>query len=258
MGIQTHDEAATPGMGHNAPPTPIDAARAKYTEIRAAAQQWEDLPEVEDDDLDDLTVFIKQVKGFEKVLDGIRRDEKKPHETAAKEVDQKFKPVQLKLTSLAARLSEKLAAGLQKRREIIEAKQRALAEEAERKRKEAEAAADRAAASNNFMDDDEAMDAIREADEAEKAASAAAKQKANSGGNVVTNGIKRAAFLRTSTEVTISDTGAALKFFSLKAQAEHRDLFEKALIQATKAIIKKDPDAEVPGMKIATLEKAVA
>lgn len=211
MAIVHHDQATTPqtpppAPGHNNPPDKIDEAKAKYLEIRAAAQKWADLTEIEDDDLDDASAFVKQVKAFERQCDGFRLEQNKPHKDAIKANDEKWKGFQQGLTNLAAHLSAMVTKGLQRRREIIEQRQREAAELAEQKRREAEALADRAATSGSFMAQDEAMQAAREADEAERQAKIQADQKANAGGHAVVNGVKRSVGLRTTTRYRVTDT----------------------------------------------------
>ncbi|MEM7045960.1 MAG: hypothetical protein AAF543_24370 [Pseudomonadota bacterium] len=106
--------------------------RTRANEFGAASKKWGEHGCDSDDDADKLNSFIAEARQLYKELDALRKGEKKVHDEACKAVQAKFKPLMSAVES-AGNLAKRLMTGwLQKKQ----------AEEKERARREAEAAAE--------------------------------------------------------------------------------------------------------------------
>ena len=159
-------------MGHNSPPDQIDECVAPYADVIAEAENWADGELVEDEgQMNAVDALIKSLRGYNSDLAKAQKSATAPLHDAWKAEIARWKPtvddaknLQKCLVAACAPFKAKLAAEK-------EAAKRAAFDEAERKRKEAEAAA----AKVNEADIDAQREASRLAQEAQDAAAAATK-----------------------------------------------------------------------------------
>ncbi len=159
-------------QGHNNPPDPIDECIAPYADVIAESESWADGEPVEtEDQMNAVDALIKSLRGYRSDLAKAQKSATAPLHDAWKAEIARWKPtvddakrLQDALTAVVAPFKAKLAAEK-------EAAKRAAFEEAERKRKEAEAAA----AKINAADIEAQREAGRLAQEAQDAKEAATK-----------------------------------------------------------------------------------
>lgn len=192
---------------------------------------------------DALATIITSAKQIRKDADAARRDEKQPHDDAAKAVQEKWKPVLTKVEDVIAAVQKPLTAWLQ-------------AQEAERERiaQEARAEADRLAAeavaaaktSGSLTD----LTATRELQDAAVKANKDANRAAKAKSHVQGGG--RAIGLRAYWQAEMTDSAAALRW----AREAHPDDLKEFLRElAGKAV--NAGAREIPGFTI-TNERKVA
>ena len=158
--------------GHNNPPDQIDECVAPYADVIAEAENWADGELVEDEgQMNAVDALIKSLRSYNSDLARAQKSATAPLHDAWKAEIARWKPtvddaknLQKCLVAACAPFKAKLAAEK-------EAAKRAAFDEAERKRKEAEAAAAKA----NGADIDAQREASRLAQEAQDAAAAATK-----------------------------------------------------------------------------------
>ena len=244
-------------VGHNEPPAPdsLEAFRARYTELRAAAEKWQTFTITNQAESDDLSAFVKQLKAFAKDADTARKNEQSPHDKKVAEIREKWKPVPLAAERIVDLLNPKLTAWLQAERDRIAAARAAAdakaAEAAEDARKAAEAAAKRP---GSLAAADAAEEAAAAQERAEKHARAIEGQRAKSGGHVSVAGVKRATHLKTYRTVRIDDPIAAVKF--LVEVDGLASLFVEAAGSAARAYRAAHPYTLIPGVSIIEEERA--
>lgn len=183
-------------MGGNNPPDPLDAALAPFGDQISESENWLDGKPVENEgQMKAVDALLKQIKEAERAVTAAREAEAKPLHDAWKAAIARYKPTQddlerirKGLIALVDGFKRKLAA------EKAEA-ERAARVEAERKMREAQAAA----AAANAADIEAQREAAKAQYEAEKAARAAAAASKDT--------VKG---LRTVTKYQITDHKAAL------------------------------------------------
>lgn len=205
---------ATPDRGHNNPPDllpvlplPIDDEIAKQNIAESAATEedlpydpviheslrlnvsafcdaagaWADLKQINSAAQSErLTDFVAGARGLFKKADEARKKAKSVHDARGAAVQKAFTPLLDKLERIAGMMKAMQTDWLTREDARIKAEQRAAHEEAERKRREAEAAAAQAAARNDVSGQVDAEAALKEADEAAKAASRETKAQSGS------------------------------------------------------------------------------
>jgi len=162
-------------IGHNNPPDPIDEALAPWSDVIGEAENWLDGEPVQSEEqMRAVEVILKDVKKAAKAVADDRKAATAPLNKIWKEEIARWKPTEDDL----ARISKGLVALIDPYKRKIAAQKEAVTrtawEEAQRIKREAEAAAAKAAASDiNAQRDAEA--ARQAALDAEKAAQAASK-----------------------------------------------------------------------------------
>ena len=234
-------------LGHNNPPSPFEESEKEITDLYDEAKQWLDGDPIKNEGMaEGVSKLLNLIRAAKKKADEARKEEKKPFDEGAKEVQGRYNPI-LKKADLAADTCKKaLAPWLeQQEREKREAEEKAR-KEAEEKRKAAE---DAIRASQ--VDDLEAREAaeakLDEAKKAEAAASKASKDHAKSSG-----GVGRAVSLRTSWEPELVSGVEAARHYWQNNRAE---LEEWLLDMARKDI--RAGVRSIPGFTITEIKKAV-
>lgn len=231
--------AAAPAIGHNNPPTPFDESAAEVDALYDEAKNWLDGAGVQTDaDAEGIAKLLDMLRKAEKRADALRREEKQPHDDAAKAVQARWKPV-LDRAALAADVCKKaLTPYLAKK----DAEQRAEAERRRQDAEEAERAAQAAFAatpSTDLAGREQAELASELAQNLGKQASKAAKATAQAKGGA------RAVGLRTYFRAEVIDANAFAKF----VWQHHRD----ALIEFLAGLAQKLVDGkqrDIPGVTI--------
>lgn len=188
-------------------PPPFEAITLHIEDLIAEAHNYLDGQPIESQgQADDVGKLLDMIRQAKKAADEQRVIEKKPHDEAAKAVQARWKPV-IDKCDLAASVAKKALVPWLER---LEAEQRA---EAERKRKEAEAAEALAwkaelAARDNLAAAEEAERRREEAERAQRVAAKAEKAKAQASGGA------RAVSLRTRYRVEIVDRRALLAHYA--------------------------------------------
>lgn len=200
-----------PGLGHNQPPGPAVPPEllAKVSDFGATAGLWLDLKQISDaEQAEKCTDFLGGAKALWNQIDAARKEQKRPHDDAARAVQDVFrKPLdtidfaikrvgQLQTLWLKA---EKTREQERKRQDQIAA--RKAQEDADRLAREAEARNDVAGIA-------EAEAARKEADRAAKAAEKSTTSRAGS----ATGGARTVA-LRTTYRCEVEHRGPALAHF---------------------------------------------
>jgi len=167
---------APANIGHNAPPDPIDEALAPYGDAISEAENWLDGAEVENDDqLKAVDGLTKEVKAALKAVNAGEKSAAAPLHDAWKAEKARWKPTIEDLTRIRDGLVSAVSKFKAKKLAEQQAAERKAWEEADRKRREAEAAAANAA-SADIEAQREAAAAKQAAVDAQKAAQAAGKE----------------------------------------------------------------------------------
>ena len=200
--------AAKAEIGHNSNAmTPFETFTVHITDLMETAQGFLDGEPVTTQALaDDIGKLLDECRTASKDADKARATEKKPHDDAAKAVQEKWKPLIAKC-ELAADVAKKALAPFLA---AEQAKREAEATEARRIADEAAAAARKAmqeAAEADLAKRAEAEALLAEAEKADKAANKAGKERASVGGGA------RAVTLRTVWSAEIVDRRTALNAY---------------------------------------------
>lgn len=188
-------------IGHNNPPeeTPFDIASRQIDDLYLEATNWADGVEVTTQDgADDLNRLINGLRDARKYADEARKAEKKPHDDAGKEIQQRYKPLLEKVDRAKKSLKAVLTPYLQKLEQEKIEKERLEREKADLARQEAEEAI-RASQPTDLAAREEAESLIIKAKEQQKIADSVSKQK------TLAQGGGRATGLRTKRVVEVSD-----------------------------------------------------
>lgn len=204
----------------------VEAHEAKAAKFLDAAGEWLEIKTIEtDEDASLLSDFIAGVKKNIKLTDEDRKTDKKPHDAAGEAVQAAYNPIIEKMKRAIERVTPMQTAWLTKK----DAERRA---EAERRRREAEAAARaaeeaaaKAAIRHDIAGEVEAEKAAKRAKELEREAARLEKQRSNvksaSGGGRTTS-------LRTYVSAKVTNVRTAFMYYQdcpevadcLKALAE--------------------------------------
>lgn len=231
-------------IGHNLPADPFAAMQIHVEALFETAQGFLDGDPITDQQTADaVSQLIDEARRARKDADGLRAEEKKPHDEAAKAVQAKWKPLldRCDLVNDTAKkaLTPFLAAQEAKR---IEAERLARAE-ADRKAEEARQAL--AAASTDLTAREAAESALKEADKAAEEADRIAKEKAHAKGE------GRAVGLRSYWVPALTDPKAALKHYMT---AQPQALKDWLLDQAEKDV--RAGARSIPGFTITEERRA--
>lgn len=226
--------------------TPFDIAKQDIDDLFNEAKTWLDGAAVEtQEQADMIALLLDQIRKAKKAADEARKDEKRPHDEAAKAVQERYAPV-LKRANLIADAC-KAAMG-----PFLEAQERQKREAERVAREEAEAAtraAQEAMARTSVADIEDREEAERLA-EAAKAADVNARKLAKDKGHA--KGGARAVGLRTRFEPELTDLPKAIQHFWDQDTAPFselaRDLARKAIDRGQR---------KIPGFNIKEVKTAV-
>lgn len=177
--------------GHNNPPTPFDDCERKVLDLFDEAKNFLDGEPITTQDMADaVSKLLDMIRKAKKEADDFRAAEKKPHDDAAKAVQEKWKPL-ITRCDLAADAAKK---ALTPYLEAVERERRAVAEAARKAADEQAKAAQEAlrASRDDLAAREQAESMLAEAKKAESVASRAEKDKAQGKGGA------RAVSLRTT------------------------------------------------------------
>jgi hypothetical protein len=242
-------EAPRPGIGHNgAPePTPYEKAREEIVDLFSEASLWLDGAKVTSQaHADDLSNLLNMIRAAEKRAEEARKAEKKPHDDAAKAVQEKYKPLLTKAELAADACKKALSPWLAQK----EAEQRAAAElaraEAEAKARAAQEAI-RAAEATNLAEREAAEALVKDAKKAGRIASKADKATAQAGGT-----IGRAIGLKTVYVATMTDAREAARHYWQSDPEEFHTLLQTLAMRDVRS-----GKREIPGFEIREEKRAV-
>lgn len=250
--LDDQNERAVIG-GNNPPAYNLETHKEleeKVSEFLEATQVWLKLEKIESEaHAEQMTDQIDGLRGLWKKVDAQRKADKKPHDDAGTEVQAAFKPMLDKLTKAADKLKPKLATYATEQARIEQAKRDA---EAEKARKEAEAAEKALAEAEAAGDIDALVEAETQAEEAKKAQVQAAKPVKSQVKSAT--GAGRTMSVRTQKQVTI-DNPVQL-FLALREEPEVLDVLQRI---ATRIVRAKDyaEREKLPGITI-TEQKVMA
>lgn len=212
-----------PGIGHNSAaadpppePTPFDIALRAVDLVYSETEMWMDGAVVDNQDLaDGINGLITELSKARKLADETRKTENKPFDDGKKAVQALYNPLIEKCDLAISACKKALEPWLKKVADEIAEKQRLAREEADRKRREAEAAI-RASDATNLVERSRAEALVKEAKVAEKAAVRVEKQTATAGGGYG----GRATGLRSVYSAVMTDPVAASRHYWKTRQAE--------------------------------------
>lgn len=197
-----------PVMGHNNPPSPFEDAQTKIENLYGEAKHWLGGDPIDSEELaEGVTDLLNQLRAAGKEAETLRVEEKKPHDTAAKAVQAKFKP----LSDMVGLATDAAKKALQPW--LVKKAEEKAAEDARLQAKADEAAQrEREAGEKARGDDLGDQQALLEAEEASNKAKAIAKHAENKSSGMKVGGAK-AISLRTSYEPELTDGPAAAEHY---------------------------------------------
>lgn len=237
--------AAAP-MGHNAPADPFTAFSLHLDDLDEQARQFLDgTPIASEQQAEDVSRLLNMLRKASNDADDARKEEKRPHDEAAKAVQSKWRPllerVDLAVSTAKRALTPWLAAK--------DAEQRAAAEAAAQEaREQAEAAAQVAA---QVRPDDLAGQTTLRVKQENAAAAAKAADRLSKARPTVKGG-ERANSLRSRWTATLDDPVAALRHYR-ERQPEELKLW--LVEQATRDV--RAGKRQIPGFTITEEKVAV-
>jgi hypothetical protein len=219
------------GIGHNNAPDPLDEALAPYSDFITEAESWLDGEYVTtEEQMKAVDEIAKQVKKAKKAATDAQKSEAAPLHDAWKAALARYKPTIEDLDRMAKGLAT-LVSGFKKKLAAEKAEAERLAHiEAEKKLREAEAAARKACAAD-IEGQREALAKIEEAKAATKAAAAAKKDASSVKG------------LRTVTKYEITDHRAALHWIAARDREAMTQFIEQYVRQNHKT-------AQINGVRV--------
>lgn len=244
------EETQAAGIGHNMPPGPAlpPDLDAKIRDFLDAGGAWLDLKAIETKEQSQkATDFVSGARSVFKKIDDERKAQKKPHDDAAKAVQEFFSPLLKKIELVGEKVKALQAAFLQKERAREEAERRERERKAREEAEAAEAARAAAEARNDVSGMVDAEEAKKAAEKAAKAASGPAKAAAGSA-----TGAGRSMSLRKVYSCTVENRGPALSHFR-----DHPEVI--ALIErlATAEVRGQEGEKKAPpGFRLNVEEKA--
>lgn len=238
----------TSGIGHNNPPeqTPFDLASEAIATVFGEAQNWLDGATVKtQEEADAIAGLLDMARKAKAKADDMRVLEKKPHDDAAKAVQERYKPLLARCDLISDACKKALTPFLM----AIEAEKRAKAEAA-RKEADAKAAAAqealRASQATDIAAREVAEAMLRDASKADAIARKAENDKAGAKGGA------RATSLRTRHEVEVVDAReAARHFWRLRP-----GMFNELLNQLAREAVASGA-REIPGCVVREVKEAV-
>lgn len=231
--------ATIASIGHNNPPTKAEEHEARIVALYDEAKNWADgQPIASEEQAAKVAELDGMLLQAWKAADADRKAEKKPHDDAAKAVQEAFKPALTRAEVARNALGNLLTAWLRQ----VEAAKRAAEETARQEAEAKRAAAEVAFRESNVTDLEAREQAERllvEAKDAEKIAAKAGKDKAKG--------------LRTYYEVELTDTSAFARWLW-----QHRPEAMRAFLDgaAREFASEAGHTAPPPGLKVSQLKKA--
>jgi hypothetical protein len=233
-------------IGDNAP-SPFDEVRLELEDLRLEAGNWLDGAEVKSQaEANELGKLLDKVRQAAKKADTYRAAEKKPHDDAAKAVQDKYNTLigeTKTVVGVAVRIEKAVKVAITGwLRKVNEEQERQRREAAERERQAREQAEIAMACTHQATDIEEREAALRDVDVARQAAfdlAAAnkAKAQAQSGG--------RAIGLRTTYRPEIESLNTALKHY----WQDRPTAFTELVLQFAREDVKQGKRA-IPGIKV--------
>lgn len=206
-----------------------ESLRLNVTAFCDAAGAWADLKQINSTAQSErLTDFVAGARGLFKKADEARKKAKSIHDARGAAVQKAFTPLLDKLERIAGMMKAMQTDWLQREDARIKAEQRKAQEEADQKRREAEAAAAQAAARNDVSGQVDAEAALKEADDAAKAAARETKAQAGSA-----TGGGRTMALRNQAYARITNPRAV--FMHFESHPEVVDVLQRLADRAVRA-----------------------
>lgn len=237
-----NDADTAPAIGHNNPPepTPFEIFEARVAELQATGNRWAtERPEITDDDMAATARdYQAQVTAEEKAAEALRRGINKPLEEQVKANNARFATPMATLAACKTMIGQRLAAYLQKVRQLQDEERRRKEAEALKARQEADRLAREAAGGKGDV-----IGAQVRADEARAASDAAFKaadQAARAAPVVRGQFATKAASLRTLWKFEITDPALVPR--------EWLTVDESKIGQAVRR--SANPVREIPGVRI--------
>lgn len=203
-------------VGHNR--NPFDELSDEIADLYNEAHNWCDGEPISNQkQADEIAKLLEMIRQARKKADEARKEEKRPHDEAAKAVQQKFMPV-LESADMASMACKKtLAPWLQKLEDEKRAEAKAKRKEAEEKVRQAREAHQSA---QSLEDMEKAEQSLADAKAAEKEAVAAEKDRGRVKGGT------RAVSLRTVYRAEITDPAEFARYIWLNHYAEFLDFMQ--------------------------------
>lgn len=235
-------------LGHNNPPepTPFEAAAERIDTLFMEAKHWLDGNEAGSQaEADAIGKLMDMVRAAKKDADAKRAEEKRPHDEAAKAVQEKYRPLLTRADLMVEGCKAAITPWLMK----IEAEKRAR-EDAARKEAEAKALAAqeavRAAQAADLEAREKAEALLRDAKKAEAAATKATNDKAHAKGGA------RAVTLRTSYDAEVTDMQAFARWAWGHRQADLAEFLDGLAKRVVAAGVR-----DIPGVTVHEIKTAV-
>lgn len=233
------DEPRAATVPSNMPADPFEALRIEFAAEQEVAAELLAKPVTEQVHADQIAVLTKRLSGIKSKATNLHKTEKQPSLDEGRRIDTKWRDLKEEPDTLTKKLKRHLDAYLNELDRLEKERQRIAREEADRIRREAEAAAEAAAQEGN-------AEAAAEADRLEREAAAAAREAQARNASAGRTGARVS--LRTFTFATITDFDALL--MALKDRPEIRECVETLANRAAKSGV------ELPGMTISTEQRA--
>mgnify|MGYP001266213846 CR=1 FL=1 len=233
------DEPRAATIPSNMPTDPFEALKIEFAAEQEVAAELLAKPVTDQSHADQIAVLTKRLSGIKSKATSMHKVEKQPFLDGGRAVDDKFRDLKEEPDTLTKKLKRHLDAYLNELDRQEKERQRIAREEADRIRREAEAAAEAAAQEGN-------AEAAAEADRLEREAAAAAREAQARNASAGRTGARVS--LRTFTFATITDFDALL--MALKDHPEIRECVETLANRAAKSGV------ELPGMTISTEQRA--
>lgn len=214
----------------NEPPTPFDAHRINLDDLLVEARNWADgEPATTQEQVDEIARLIDDLNTGAKAMEAERVKEKKPHDEAVKEIQDRYNVYLAPLSNKTVKGKVPLAIDALNaaKRPFLIAEEAKLEAARKAAREEAEAAAKAAAEASRQADAAdlearEAVDAkIKAAEDAQRAAKIADNAKAHAHGG------GRAQGLRTRILAEVTDLDAAVRHYWSENRAAFSELVQR-------------------------------
>jgi hypothetical protein len=244
------EPTAAPGIGDNSGDAdPFDALRIEYLGEKEQAEAFIKEKVTTQAQADKVGIWAKRLTAIKTKAEGLHKVEKQPHLDAGRAVDDKWRDLKTEPDELAKKLKAHIQPFLSAKLRAEQERARKAAEEADRLRREAQAAADaaRTKASEQTVDEfnkaqEERADLLLRAQEAEKAAE-----------------VRNATAGRTGSKVGIRTEKVGVVTDYAKAAAALVAMRHKDIIETIDTLAKRAAKAGMPfdGMEIKEEERVV-